>query len=93
MHTLTYLGIKSAKSPRGKALNGMKTLSQMSFYSMTGFVYHDHHLGTKGSKERLQNVPVVYDKDKDGILNVATGYVTSGKAKMLSLEDFVRLAK
>eukprot|EP00957_Ditylum_brightwellii_P025326 1916327-Ditylum_brightwellii.AAC.1 len=45
------------------------------------------------NKERLQNVLVLYDKDKDGIINVAPGYATWGKAKMLSLEDFVQLTK
>eukprot|EP00957_Ditylum_brightwellii_P008499 645223-Ditylum_brightwellii.AAC.1 len=33
------------------------------------------------NKERLQNVPVLYYMDKDGIMNVAPGYATSGKAK------------
>eukprot|EP00957_Ditylum_brightwellii_P076799 5837928-Ditylum_brightwellii.AAC.1 len=40
-------------------------------------------LGIKGAKERLQNVPVLYDEDMGGIMNVAPGYATSGKAKML----------
>eukprot|EP00957_Ditylum_brightwellii_P025281 1913095-Ditylum_brightwellii.AAC.2 len=65
----------------------------MSIYDMAGFVHHDHCLKTEGSRERLHNVPVMYDKDKDGILNVAPGYITLGKAKMLSLEDFDRLTK
>eukprot|EP00957_Ditylum_brightwellii_P136963 10444795-Ditylum_brightwellii.AAC.1 len=114
MHTLTCLGIKGAKVPRGKALKGMKTCSQMSFYEMTDFVHHYHYLRTEGSrffgsrktfdgwnvdifglinKERLYNVPVLCDKDKVGIMNVAPGYATLGKAKMLSLEDFVQLKK
>eukprot|EP00957_Ditylum_brightwellii_P090226 6871747-Ditylum_brightwellii.AAC.1 len=50
MHTLTCLGIKGAKVPRGKALKGMKTRSQLSFYEVTGFVHHDHCLRTEGSR-------------------------------------------